>query len=201
MPLLIDGHNLIGANVFRDIRLSDEDDEAKLVARLKVWKSRYPGTMTVIFDRGITGGPDVKLGGAGVEVVFAASPAEADDLIRRRLRKATPGLILVSNDAALIGAAAAHHVTTWRGAEFVKRLTAPRLRLAEPGTEHDIRQSADEIAEWLAIFNARLAKRQKAKQAKRSKQGKLTPSPKPGKAGKPSKAGKSDKTGKPRRRP
>ncbi len=41
MPLLIDGHNLIDAGVFEDISLADEDDEAKLVARLRAWKSRY----------------------------------------------------------------------------------------------------------------------------------------------------------------
>src|SRR4051812_46483871 len=102
MKYLIDGHNLIGSNLFSDIRLSDEDDEAKLVMRLKMWLSRIdktPGSrMTVIFDRGIPGGLDVKMGGSGVETIFAADPAQADDLIRRRLRKANQGLILVTND-------------------------------------------------------------------------------------------------------
>src|SRR5437868_15158892 len=106
MKFLIDGHNLIGSNLFPDIRLSDADDEAKLVLRLKIWLSRVakaPGsTVTVIFDRGIPGGLDVKMGGVGVETVFAADPAQADDLIRRRLRKAPQGLILVSNDEALL---------------------------------------------------------------------------------------------------
>ena len=102
MHLLIDGHNLIGAQVFADIRLADEDDEAKLVARLKVWRSRIKGKVTVIFDRGIPGGIDVRMGGAGVEVIFAADPAEADDLIRRRLRHGVKGLTLVTNDDALV---------------------------------------------------------------------------------------------------
>ena len=172
MPLLIDGHNLIGAKVFLDIRLSDEDDEAKLVARLKVWKSRYAGKITVIFDRGIPGGRDVKMGGAGVEVVFAADPAQADDLIRRRLRKPAPGLILVTNDEALLAEAAAHDVTAWRGDEFVRRLTVQRPHSPEPGTEKDVRQSPGEVEEWLAIFNARLAQRRKSKRTKPGKSGK-----------------------------
>ena len=181
MPLLIDGHNLIGANVFSDIHLSDEDDEAKLVARLKVWKSRYPGNITVIFDRGIPGGRDVKMSGAGVEVIFAADPAQADDLIRRRLRNATRGLILVTNDDELVRVAAVHNVTTWRGKEFVERLSVPRPRSPEPGTETNVRQSAAEVDEWLAIFNERLARREKTKRVK--------------------KASKKKKSGKRRRRP
>lgn len=166
MPLLIDGHNLIGAKVFADIRLSDEDDEAKLVARLKVWKSRYPGRITVIFDRGIPGGRDVKMGGAGVDVIFAADPAQADDLIRRRLRKPVPGLILVTNDAALLDEAFVHGVTAWRGDEFVARLTAPKRPAPEPGHESVVRQTPAEVEQWLAIFEARYAKLLRAKRPK-----------------------------------
>jgi predicted RNA-binding protein with PIN domain len=150
--MLIDGHNLIGAGIFDDIRLSDEDDEAKLVARLKVWKSRIRGPVTVIFDRGVPGGKDVKLGGAGVEVIFAADPQQADDLIRRRLRQRTKGLILVTQDEALLREATAYGVKTWRGAEFVERLTPPKPAHVEPGEEEDVRLSAQEVEEWLRIF-------------------------------------------------
>ena len=181
MPLLIDGHNLIGAKVFADIRLSDEDDEAKLVARLKVWKSRYPDKITVIFDRGVPGGRNVKMGGAGVDVIFAADPTQADYLIRRRLRKPVPGLILVSNDAALLDEAFVHGVTAWRGDEFVARLAAPKRPAPEPGHETEVRQTAAEVEQWLAIFNARYAK---LRQAKRPN---------------PPAAGKSGKPAKPRR--
>ena len=158
MAVLIDGHNLIGAGVFDDIRLSDEDDEAKLVARLKVWRSRLRGRVTVVFDRGIPGGRDVKLGGAGVEVVFAAEPAEADDLIRRRLRQATPGLLLVSNDEALLREAAAYGVRTLRGREFVQQMTLAVGSKDEPGTEPDVRMSKAEVDEWLALFRAKARK-------------------------------------------
>lgn len=154
MAYLIDGHNLIGAGVFDDIHLSDEDDEAKLVARLKVWRSRSGGKITVIFDRGIPGGRDVKMGGAGVEVVFAANPAQADDLIRQRLRNHPKRLTLVSNDEALLREAAAYGVRTLRGDAFVKRMTLPALKGPEPGTEDDVQLSAGEVEEWLALFRA-----------------------------------------------
>ena len=157
--MLIDGHNLIGANVFDDIHLADEDDEAKLVARLRVWKSRYKGKMTVVFDRGIPGGIDRKLGGAGVEVIFAADPQQADDLIRRRLRKRAPGLILVTNDDELVQAAKAVKVQCWGGDEFVRRLSARAESRPEPGTEDDVQLSQAEIEEWLAIFAPKKTKR------------------------------------------
>jgi predicted RNA-binding protein with PIN domain len=154
MHLVIDGHNLIGTEVFADIRLADEDDEAKLVARLKVWKSRIKGKVTVIFDRGIPGGIDVKMGGAGVEVIFAANPAEADDLIRRRLRHGAQGMTLVTNDEALVREAAHRGVATWRGAEFVQRMTLRGKPPAEAGAESDVQVSAAEVDEWLALFRA-----------------------------------------------
>lgn len=167
VTLLIDGHNLIGAGVFADIQLSDEDDEAKLVARLKVWKSRYRGRFVVIFDRGIPGGKDVGLSGAGVEVIFAANPAQADDLIRRRLRNHHPGLTLVTNDEALLSEAAVHRVRVWRGEEFVRRLAMPVADAPEAGTESDPSVSRSEVDEWLAVFGAAAkARRPLRKQSK-----------------------------------
>ncbi len=155
MPILIDGHNLIGAGVFPDIHLSDEDDEAKLVARLRVWKSRYKGKFTVIFDRGIPGGKDRKLGGAGVEVIFAASPRQADDLIRRRIQRRPPGLVLVSNDEALRREARAQGVRVWSGQEFAQRMALATPEDPEPGADPDVRLSGDEVEGWLDLFQRR----------------------------------------------
>jgi predicted RNA-binding protein with PIN domain len=157
MHLLIDGHNLIGSNLFPDIRLSDEDDEAKLVRRLKIWQSRTRTSMTVIFDRGIPGGINVRMGSSGVEVVFAAHPAQADDLIRRRLRKARQGLILVTNDEALLREAAVYRVKSWRGTEFIEYMKPRIPERSEEGTEEEIHISKAEVEEWLALFRARAA--------------------------------------------
>lgn len=163
MNFLIDGHNLIGSNLFPDIRLSDEDDEAKLVLRLKIWQSRVRGTMTVIFDRGILGGLDVKMGSSGVKVFFATNPSEADDLIRNRIHNAKQGLVLVTNDEALLREAFIYGVKSLRGAEFVERMRLKSPESAEPGTEIDVRLSKAEVEEWLALFRAR---REAKKQAR-----------------------------------
>ncbi len=47
MPLLIDGHNLIGR--LPDLRLDDPDDEAKLVARLRTYCARTRKRITAVF--------------------------------------------------------------------------------------------------------------------------------------------------------
>jgi predicted RNA-binding protein with PIN domain len=152
LSLLIDGHNLIGAGIFADIHIADEDDEAKLVARLRVWKSRYKGKITVIFDRGIPGGKSRNLSGGGVTAIFAASPQEADDLIRRRIRGRAHGLVVVTNDEELRREATAHRVETWRGVEFVQRMTLPVPAKDEPGTEADVRLSGTELDSWEDLF-------------------------------------------------
>ena len=161
MPLLIDGHNLIGSGSIPDISLADEDDEAKLVARLRVWRSKAKDRMTVIFDHGITGGRSIGLSGAGVNVIFARNPQDADELIRRRLRSAGKGLILVSNDAELRRDAAAAEVEVWRSDEFVQRMqTKERKKNAaaqeaaqEAGAESHVNLSDREVDQWLRMFD------------------------------------------------
>ncbi|MFZ1756629.1 MAG: NYN domain-containing protein [Caldilineaceae bacterium] len=160
MPLLIDGHNLIGSGSIPDISLADEDDEAKLVARLRVWRSKVKDRMTVIFDHGITGGRSIGLSGAGVNVIFARNPQDADELIRRRLRKDSQGLILVSNDAELRRDAAAADVQVWRSDEFVQRMqTKTRKKGAkapeagqEAGAESHVNLSEREVDQWMRLF-------------------------------------------------
>jgi len=167
MPLLIDGHNLIGAGVFEDISLQDEHDEALLVSRLRVWQSSYRGMITVIFDHGITGGTSQALSGGGVKVIFARNPQDADGLIRRRIRDAVQDLTVVTNDRALRREASLYGVDTWRADEFVAYFSPavqarnqplqahprrPASAPVEKGTEAHVSLSDGEISEWMALF-------------------------------------------------
>lgn len=156
MPLLIDGHNLIGAGVFEDIRITDEDDEAQLVARLRVWRSRYRGPIVVIFDHGITEGRSSSLSGGGVKAIFARNPTDADDLIRRRIRRPQKDLVLVTNDAVLRQEAQIHDVEVWRPVEFVQRMMDPpapsRKSRKEGGTENQVDLTAREVDQWMRLF-------------------------------------------------
>ncbi len=156
MSLLIDGHNLIGSGVFEDISLQDEDDEDRLVSRLRVWRSSYHGEVTVIFDHGITGGTSQALSGGGVKVIFARNPQEADDLIRRRIQQRRQGLTVVTNDWTLRQEAKRHEVDIWRADEFVRRMRTPNAPSdsvpVEKGAEAHVHLSDQEISEWIDLF-------------------------------------------------
>ncbi len=159
MPLLIDGHNLIGSGMLEGISLEDEDDELRLVTRLRVWRSSYKGDMTVVFDRGIVGGTSRELSGSGVIVIFARDPQDADDLIKRRIQARQPGLTVVTNDFALRQEAKLYDVDTWRPDEFVWRMQSGQAQPAErarstvePGAEADVQLSDVELSEWMQLF-------------------------------------------------
>ncbi len=161
MSLLIDGHNLIGSGAFEDISLEDEDDEARLVKRLRVWRSNYRGDVTVVFDRGIVGGASRELSGAGVNVIFARDPQEADDWIRRRIHRRQQGLTVVTNDWALRQEAKLYDVETWQADEFVRRMGTGRSgpesagdKKVERGAETDVQLSDGELTEWMNLFGA-----------------------------------------------
>ena len=176
MPLLIDGHNIIGSGVLQNISLQDENDEELFVSRLRVWRSNYRGKVTVIFDRGIVGGASRELSGGGIEVIFARNPQEADDLIRRRIHRRPQGLIVVTNDRALRQEAKLYDIETWQAEEFVRRMENRRGRsdaalvdtsrqgrgthpandrdetLDEPGEESHVSLSDSEVSQWLNEF-------------------------------------------------
>jgi hypothetical protein len=159
VPLLIDGHNVIGSGVFDDIHLSDEDDEARFVARLRAWKSRYRGPIEIIFDHGITEGRSPELSGGGVETRFARNPTDADELIRRRIRKQPLGLILVTNDAYLRQEALENQVEVWRPEQLVERFTTPlavpRRSVTGAPANSEANLPRQEVEAWLRIFKRR----------------------------------------------
>ena len=148
MPLLIDGHNLIGK--LPDIHLDDPDDEAKLVMRLRTYCARTSKRVTVVFDQGLPGGQSLALTGGGVKVVFASAGRSADDLLLERIRGASQprGLIVVSSDRRVMAAAEARGARAVRAEEFAAQLEIPALN--ESGS--DVHLSEDEVAQWLQEF-------------------------------------------------
>ncbi|MDY6878604.1 MAG: NYN domain-containing protein [Chloroflexota bacterium] len=151
MPLLIDGHNLIGR--LPNLRLDDPDDEAKLVARLRAYCARTGKHATVIFDRGLPGGPSRELSGGGVKVVFAATGHTADGILRERVRRARDprGLTVVTSDHEVIAVVQAGGARVKRSEEFAAQLSVPRsVGVEKEKKEEDL--SAEEVKEWLHIF-------------------------------------------------
>ena len=158
MPLLIDGHNLIGSGKLPGISLADEDDELKLVRLLRRYRGRVRKDITVFFDAGLPGGRSRELSGGGVEVIFAHDRGQrADDLIASRLRRATNprSLTVVTSDRTLADIARARGAQVISSAEFAARLTAPLPSSRRPRQEPPL--SPQEVEEWLAFFGEKKA--------------------------------------------
>ena len=148
MPLLIDGHNLIGK--LPSLRLNDPEDEAKLVSSLRAYCVRQRRRATVVFDRGLPGGRSEPLSGGGVEVVFAATGGTADGVLRERIREARDprGLIVITSDREIVATARARGARTMGAEEFAARLGAPQTA----PVEQDVHLSAEQVEEWLQVF-------------------------------------------------
>lgn len=152
MPLLVDGHNLIGQ--MPDLHLDDPEDEAKLVARLRTYAARTGRRVTVVFDQGLPGGRSRELSGGGVEVVFASPGRSADGILRERIRRAGDpcGLTVVTSDRAIMAVARARGARVLGGATFAAQLSAPPPAVEPEPDEH---LSPQEVEEWLRVFEKR----------------------------------------------
>jgi len=155
MPILIDGHNLIGQ--MHTISLADPDDEAQLVMLLRRYATKKRGRkVIVIFDGGVYGHPD-NLNGYGVEARFAKSPSDADSELIRRIRmvRRRDEWQVVSSDNAVIGVARDHGIPIVSSQEFARRLealNAPTSSAPAHEKRNERSLSNAEIAEWLRLF-------------------------------------------------
>jgi hypothetical protein len=153
MPILVDGHNLIGQ--MPNISLSDPDDEAQLVMLLRRYAARRRGRkVVVIFDGGVYGHPD-NLSGYGVEAKFAKAPGDADGELIKRIRtvKRRDEWVVVSSDRAVAGEAQARGIPVVSSQEFARRLAGidlPRASLNAKRNDRPLTRA--EIEEWMRVF-------------------------------------------------
>ncbi len=155
MPLLIDGHNLIGQ--MQELSLADPDDEEQLLERLGAYQRRRRSEITVVFDAGPRGGPSAASGRrqAGIRVLYARPGQQADDVICRLVRQARDrrGLIVVSSDRAVQAEARHLGATVVSSQEFARRLAPPPS--PQPPMEKEQPPSPSEVEAWLSIFTRR----------------------------------------------
>ncbi len=166
MPLIIDGHNLIGR--LSDLSLADANDEQALVERLRRYHARTQQAIVVVFDRAAPVGSAPNLSGGGVEVVFARPGHTADALILERLRRENQpaSWTVVTADRALAVQARALRAQTLSPEDFSRRLASPpapraaRRRQADtPPDEKPI--TPGDVDEWLKLFGASAPLRKK----------------------------------------
>jgi len=148
MPLLIDGHNLIGR--MPDLDLEDPEDEAVLVQRVRQYCWRHRRRATIVFDAGLPGGHSFCLSSPEVEVVFASGGHTADDLLRQRIRRAQDpaGLIVISSDHSVQAVARARGARVVPADAFAAELTSPKGVHEDTGKP----QSPGDLEEWLRLF-------------------------------------------------
>lgn len=122
---VIDGHNLIG--VLPDIHLSQPDDEARLLDRLRAYRARTGGqSMIVFFDSSGLPAHSPDLSSPGIQVRFAAPGQTADDAIIDYLRdRSQPGqYAVVTNDQDLAQRARSGGASVLPASEFAAKLAA-----------------------------------------------------------------------------
>jgi predicted RNA-binding protein with PIN domain len=151
MKWLIDGHNLIGQ--MPNLRLSDPNDEEKLLAYLRRFRARTGHSLTVIFDAGKTYQSGSKQKKGGITIQFVSSGQIADQVLIRRIRQVRnpQEVTVVTSDRAVAQAAQQVGIRVTPAHEFARQL------LQSGATRNDDRAnpnlSAEEVDEWLDIFN------------------------------------------------
>lgn len=157
MQWLIDGHNLIGQ--MPGLRLDDPDDESKLIDYLRRYGARTGHRLTVIFDAGpVYRTAETKKQG-GLTIQFAPRGQTADHLIKQRLGRVTnpQEVMVVSSDQAVQQAARHARVRALASGEFARQLlqTLAGGPSADEDSRAEVKLSADEVDEWLKVFNNR----------------------------------------------
>ncbi len=151
MKWLIDGHNLIGR--MPGLRLSDPDDEEKLLAYLRRFRARTGHGLTVIFDAGPAYQPGSKQKRGGITVQFVSPGQTADQYLIRRLRrvKNPQEVRVVTSDQAIVQAAQQIGVRVTSSQEFARQLL--QSNPAADADQNDVKLTPEEVDEWLDLFN------------------------------------------------
>lgn len=160
MPILIDGHNLIGQ--LPDIQLTDPDDEVQLVLKLRQYAGRFQKKVIVVFDNGLPAGLEKGLSTHSVEVRFASAASSADNSIRHIIlsTKNPSGWMVVSSDTQITQLAAQCGMKCTSAHQFASTLTStfspsPKRKKQRQtlSKKIDPHLSKAEIDEWLNLFS------------------------------------------------
>lgn len=154
MPLLIDGHNLIGQ--MPDLSLSDPDDENQLIAQLRELASKTHKHITVVFDPNPSdNAPQIGYGKSShglLTIIFASPGRKADDVIRHMVSdtRDKQGLLVVTSDAAVADFSHRCGIRVQKSAEFNRWMKAQLS--GKPTFEAKPIGSSQEVVNWSDVF-------------------------------------------------
>ncbi len=150
MPVIIDGHNLIGK--MSKIRLGERDDEEKLLRILARQLHRGSQKFIVVFDKGADLDSGPRQIGPRLRVIFAPPEGSADDIIIDMIKQDPnpKGLTIVSSDNEIRRCARSRRARLVSSEDFAKKLesTPKRRRSAPRGNTADVL----DVEEWLDYF-------------------------------------------------
>ncbi len=158
MPLLIDGHNLIGK--LHDLSLSDPRDEQKLVVRLRSYAGRAGKRVVVVFDPARNGSamPSIwqqteTIG--NVQIIWADQGNSADAVIRDKVAnfKDRKGWLVVTSDNAVASFTRQCGVKIQSSEQFADVLKAASAETIFSQSDSDKpKPNRAEAASWSDIF-------------------------------------------------
>jgi uncharacterized protein len=148
VPILIDGHNLIGR--LPGLSLADADDEEALLRLLRSFRARTGKAVTVVFDPGVSSTLSQARKIGGVLVISAPHGSSADAIILRRVARAgdRQGLTVVTSDRELAAEVARMGARVQSSEAFSALLERPATRTSRK--EEPL--SPEEVDQWLAVF-------------------------------------------------
>ncbi len=151
MPIIIDGHNLIGK--MSSISLSDPEDEAKLVAVLARHLLHRRQKAIIVFDKAAEGDLAPRLKAPRLSVIFAPPEGSADAIIIGMIKRDPnpKGLTIVSSDNEIRRCARSRRARLVSAEDFAKRLESPPAQ-RRGNRNRDYGPADIDLEEWLNYF-------------------------------------------------
>ncbi|GAB4352178.1 MAG: NYN domain-containing protein [Candidatus Abyssubacteria bacterium] len=153
MPMVIDGHNLIGK--MSTISLADPDDEEKLVRILARHLLHTRQKVIVVFDKGADIDFSPVQRGPRLRVMFAPPESSADAMIIDMIRKDPnpKGMTIVSSDNEIRRCARNRRARLVSAEDFARKLESEPETQGKPAP---LNQKGNiDIQEWLEYFKGR----------------------------------------------
>ena len=153
--LIIDGYNAIHALPELKSHLNKGLERARdaLAKLAREWKAGHPACdVLIVYDgqSGVTGGTrDSGRGGAGIRCVFTPSRVEADDHIKKIIRKQghDSQTIVITRDREILSCCRDHGVR-FETPDFLLVKKAVRQRQADAPTKIATEKNKKEISDW-----------------------------------------------------
>ena len=154
MPYIVDGHNLIPR--LPDIKLSDLDDEIKLIAILQRYADQRGSRIEVYFDKAPATKARTEEHG-DVEAHFIHQDSTADQAIKSRIKeldKRAKNWTVVSSDRDILAEAKSYRCRIISSTDFAKELLhEPDPPPLEEEKDLDPEISSQDLDYWLGQFS------------------------------------------------